>query len=439
MWPYHPQLIQRAVPRYTSYPTAAEFRSVGADFHQAGFSSIPEAAPISLYLHIPYCKKICWYCACNTGAANKSSRLTAYLDALHAEIDLVRERIGGSHPITQIAFGGGSPNAIPPVDFVRLVDHLTTAFDPCEARFSIELDPRSLTDEWFEAIGGVGISHASLGVQTFEPAIQQAMGRIQPYEQVAESVVSLRKCGVSSLNFDLMYGLPGQGLTELYRTLDQTLELKPDRVALFGYAHLPQRIARQRRIDGSALPDMKQRFEMAAYGFERLTKAGYLPIGFDHFAVPEDGLARSMARNSIRRNFQGFTDDPADILLGLGASAISAFPDRFVQNDRNAGRYRMRVSAGRLSGAVGILRNVEDLQRESVISSLLCSGSARFDRAIVPTQNWLMLDALWTLGLLDLTDDRLEITAAGRPYSRVIASLFDVHRSPAEGRFSEAI
>ena len=439
MWPYHPELLERPVPRYTSYPTAAEFKSVEADFHAAGFAAIDSGASVSLYLHIPYCDKICWYCGCNTGAANKPRRLTAYLDALHAEIDLVAARVGTRHPISQIAFGGGSPNAIAPVDFVRLVDHLTIAFAPTHARFSIELDPRSLTGEWIETIGRVGISHASLGVQTFEPVIQQAIGRVQPFDRVAEAVVALRGQGVSSLNFDLIYGLPGQGLAELDRTLDRTLELAPDRIALFGYAHLPHLLPRQRRIDGNALPGLRQRFDMAAHGFDRLTDAGYLPIGFDHFAARDDGLARAAARRTVRRNFQGFTDDPARTLLGLGASAISSFPDRLIQNEKNTGRYRMRAFAGKLCGVAGIARSPEDNQREAIISALLCTGSAPIDREFIAALNSVLLEAFGTFGLLEIRNDRLNITEAGRPYRRVIAGLFDAYRSPAERRFSTAI
>lgn len=439
MWPYHPELLDRPVPRYTSYPTAAEFGAVEAPFHEAGFAAIATGAPVSLYAHIPFCEKICWYCGCNTGAANRAKRLTAYLDSLHSEIEHIAGRLGAGHPVSQIAFGGGSPNALAPVDFVRLADHLMVAFNGFGSRLSIELDPRSLTGEWIETVGRIGISHASLGVQTFDPALQEAIGRIQPHADVVRAVGGLREAGVRSLNFDLMYGLPGQDLDDLDETLARTLEIRPERIALFGYAHLPQLLPRQRKIDGSALPGARTRFAMAEKGFERLTRAGYRPIGFDHFALPGDDLAEAADRRGVRRNFQGFTDDPAEILLGLGASAISAFPDRFVQNEKNGGRYRMRAEAGTLCGMAGVRRTPEDRQREAIISSILCAGTARFDDRLLPARNRPMVEALAKAGLVEFGGARLRITEAGRPYSRVIASLFDAYRSVGEKRFSQAI
>lgn len=439
MWPYIPELLARPVPRYTSYPTAAEFEPVDGNFHEAGFDDLAPDAAVSLYAHIPFCEKICWYCGCNTGAANRVHRLTAYLDALHSEIETVSERLGNRRLVTQIAFGGGSPNAIDPVDFVRLLDRLSIAFDAFDARLSIELDPRSLTDEWVAVLARAGFSHVSLGVQTFDPELQMRVGRIQPTERIERAVNGLRDAGVSSLNFDLMYGLPGQTSAALADTLRQAVALRPDRIALFGYAHLPTSIKRQRRIDASDMPNGKHRFEMAALGYAYLTDAGYVPIGFDHFALPEDGLAGAYKTGRIRRNFQGFTDDGGAVLIGLGASAISSFPDRLVQNEKNSGRYRMLAGTRQLTGERGTLRTSIDRRRARAIETLLCMGEC--DLSVLGSIQSVEseLRRLQDFGLIIWDCDRIRILPDGRPYSRIIASLFDAYREPQETRFSSAI
>jgi oxygen-independent coproporphyrinogen-3 oxidase len=227
-WTYHPDLLATPVPRYTSYPTVAEFtRSIGRHDMELALAAVAEEEPISLYLHIPYCHEICWYCGCNTGAANKTSRLTAYLDALEAEVELVAARLEGRGKVRRIAFGGGSPNAIAAGKFAALLNKLRSQFAADDALLSIELDPRSLERPWFDAIAGAGVNRASLGVQTLEPAVQQAIGRIQPVDLIRTAVDELRQAGVRSLNFDLMYGLPAQGLAELEATLAATLVMRP--------------------------------------------------------------------------------------------------------------------------------------------------------------------------------------------------------------------
>jgi oxygen-independent coproporphyrinogen-3 oxidase len=439
MWPYHPELLARPVPRYTSFPTAAEFTdSVGAAEQGAGIDAMADA-PVSLYLHIPYCDQICWYCGCNTGAANRSHRLTSYLDSLGEEIDLVAARLGGRGTVSRIAFGGGSPNAIPPVAFVRLLDRVITAFGASAPALSVEIDPRGFSDEWAKVLGGAGVANVSLGVQTFSEEIQHRIGRIQPAEMIERTVDGLRGAGVSSINFDLMYGLPGQDMAVLDATLDATLGLAPERIALFGYAHVPHLLPRQRRIDASALPGQEDRFRMAAHGFERLAAAGYRAIGFDHFALPDDPMARADEAGELRRNFQGFTDDPAETLLGMGASAISMFPDRIVQNEKNAGRYRMRLSQRQLPGAHGLLRSPDDCERAVVIADILCNRPA--DIALVRGTPGAMeeLARFIDLGLVTLAGDMLCPTDATRPYARTIAALFDPYRAQAPNRFSSAV
>ena len=437
MWNYYPELLETPVPRYTSFPTAAEFGSgIGAEDVEAALQRA--RGDVSLYLHVPFCEKICWYCGCNTGAANKTQRLASYLDALHREIAITGVRLGREVKVRRIAFGGGSPNAISPTDFVRLVDALTLHMPLYDPAWSIELDPRTLTADWCQVMGVVGVSYASLGVQTFDPALQAAIGRVQPDAEIARAVDMLRTNGIRSLNFDLMYGLPGQTLAMLEQTLERTIELGADRIALFGYAHVPHLIPRQRRIDGSNLPDQAQRFAMAAFGYRLLTSAGYVPVGFDHFAKPGDPMAGAVEQGTLRRNFQGFTDDQAQTLLGLGASAIGCFPDLLVQNEKNAGRYRMLLSQDRLPAAHGIRRSADDQRRGAVIEALLCHGKASLD-ADLATEAATRLAPFTQRGLAWLDQGMLTIAPGGLPYARTIAAIFDPYRQDSARRFSSAV
>ncbi|MFM5952768.1 MAG: oxygen-independent coproporphyrinogen III oxidase [Novosphingobium sp.] len=437
MWNYYPELLETPVPRYTSYPTAAEFGpGVGPD--DAAQALEASTGALSLYLHIPFCEKICWYCGCNTGAANKTQRLASYLDALHRDIAITGVRLGQDSAVRRIAFGGGSPNAIHPTDFVRLVDALTLHMPLTEPEWSVELDPRTLSREWGQVMGVVGVQYSSLGVQTFEPQLQAAIGRIQPDAEIVRAVDLLRHNGVTSLNFDLMYGLPGQTLAMLEATLERAVELGADRIALFGYAHVPHLIPRQRRIDATGLPDQTARFAMAEFGYNLLTAAGYIPVGFDHFARPGDPMARAVAQGTLRRNFQGFTDDPAEVLVGPGASAIGCFPDLLVQNEKNAGRYRMLLSQDVLPATHGIHRSADDKRRGKVIETLLCHGKASLDPDLAG-EAAAKLTPFVERGLASLDGSMLAIAPGGLPYARTIAALFDPYRQDSVRRFSSAV
>jgi oxygen-independent coproporphyrinogen III oxidase len=440
MWPYHPQLLARAVPRYTSYPTAAEFvPAVGPADHLAALKAITPGTPASLYVHIPFCREICWYCGCNTNRSNRSERVASYLEALETEIDWTAAQVGGKVDLGRISFGGGSPNALDPVGFVRLVSSIVTAFGSSAPDISVELDPRSLDPEWVDLLGKVGATRASLGVQTFDPEIQARIGRVQPAEAIETAVIRLRRAGITSLNFDLMYGLPGQGLAQLADSLDRTLDLAPDRIALFGYAHVPQLIPRQRRIEATDLPEMAARFDQAAFGYDRLLAAGYTPIGFDHFARPQDPIAVANREGRLRRNFQGFTDDQSAVLLGVGATSISSFPNLIVQSEKNTGRYRMKVLAGQPATERGVRRSADDQERGLVIEDLLCGRPA--DLSGLPPDGWaeLRLQPYLAAALCELADDRLTLTPNGIPYARAIAACFDSYRAQGAGRFSSAV
>ncbi|HEY0628194.1 MAG TPA: radical SAM protein, partial [Sphingomicrobium sp.] len=329
-------------------------------------------------------------------------------------------------------------NAVSPGQFAELLASLRRAFRAPDASLSIELDPRSLSGPWFDAIRAAGFRRASLGVQTLEEKVQRALGRIQPQALIESAAEELRRAGVSSLNFDLMYGLPYQGTDELEATLEATIPMRPERIALFGYAHVPHLIPRQKRIDASALPDAELRFAQAELGHRILTHAGYDPIGFDHYALAYDPLSLAARQGRLRRNFQGFTDDQAQVLIGLGASAISQFPGLIAQNEKNAGRYRIRVSSGLLPATHGIVRRPDDRRRGEVIEQLLCNGEAAVRDLLAPG---LMegLRPYLERGLATIERGRLRMPDYGRPYARAIASLFDVYRQPAARRFSSAI
>ncbi len=437
MWTYHPDLLATPVPRYTSFPTAAEFSdAVGGADAESALASL--SGDVSLYVHIPFCDNICWYCGCNTGAANRRERLASYLDSLVSEVAAVASRLDGRARVRRIAFGGGSPNAISATDFVRLADALTVHFGLTGCDWSIEIDPRSLGDEWGGVLGFIGVTRASFGVQTFSPALQAGIGRIQPEAMIARGVSLLRGAGVTSLNFDLMYGLPGQTRVDLADTLARSIALGADRIALFGYAHVPHLIPRQKRIEAANLPDQAQRFAMAAQGHETLCAHGYVPVGFDHFARPDDPLAKAAQDGTLRRNFQGFTDDQAPVLIGLGASAISGFTDVLVQNEKNAGRYRMMLSQGRLPAAHGVRRSLMDQRRAELIEGLLCRHAASLD-------GWVSGDVIAGLepflarDLVSLEGSCLRIEPQGLPYARTIAALFDPYRQESQRRFSSAV
>lgn len=425
MWSYHPDLLAKPVPRYTSYPTAMEFaEDVGADDYARALDAVDSATPVSLYVHIPFCESICWYCGCNTGAAGRKQRLDDYLAALRSEIALVAKRLGGRGRIRRIAFGGGSPNAIAPVELVRLLDLLLTVFDAHRSDVSIELDPRGFSSEWALVLAAAQVTRVSLGVQTFAPHVQQAIGRIQPLSHIERVVAALRLRGIDAINFDLMYGLPGQGLADLDATLDETIRLAPSRIALFGYAHLPDMIPRQRRIDAANLPDARLRFDQARLGYRRLTAAGYVPVGFDHFARADDPLAIAAREGRVNRNFQGFTEDDTPVLLGFGASAIGKFPDLIVQNEKKSGLYRVLADAGRLAVVRGVRVDAEEQRRGRHIRDLLCNGRAHLDAdEVAPARS--ALSDFERRGIIAWEEEALMIRDCGLPYARHVAARFD--------------
>ncbi|MXP10745.1 radical SAM protein [Pseudoblastomonas halimionae] len=437
MWTYHPDLLATPVPRYTSFPTAAEFGDLWPGDHRKALQSVK--GDVSLYLHIPFCEKICFYCGCNTGAAGKRGRLESYLTALHCEIATVSALLPEGTRVRRVSFGGGSPNAIAPDEFLALVHALEQNFELEDPTYSIELDPRTMTREFAAAIETAGVERASLGVQTFAEHCQRRIGRIQSEDTIVQATDWLRSAGVTSLNFDLMYGLPGQSRDDLLDSLTRTRVLGADRVALFGYAHVPHIVPRQRAIDTSDMPGAEERFAMAKLGFGYMVTHGYTPVGFDHFAKPGgDPLAHAAFDGTLRRNFQGFTDDGAPNLIGLGSSAISSFPNLLVQNEKNSGKYRMRAGAGLLVPERGVMRSHDDRERGAIIEALLCHSRATVPhRLLAEVQDRLAVFV--ERGFATLEGERLAIETEGLPYARTIAALFDPYRAESQRRFSSAV
>ncbi|UYV17444.1 radical SAM protein [Porphyrobacter sp. ULC335] len=436
MWNYHPDLLATPVPRYTSYPTAADFGTLEEGVIEREIAGA--SGDISLYLHIPFCEQICFYCGCNTGKSGKRARVESYLAALHQEIATVASLLPAGTRVRRIAFGGGSPNAILTGEFLALVDALHAHFPLHAPEWSIELDPRSLTAEWSGVIAATGITRASMGVQTFAAHCQKAIGREQSLTMICRSVDWLRAGGVTSLNFDLMYGLPHQSEADLEDSLEYTRKLGADRIAVFGYAHVPHLVPRQTMIPEDALPGAAARFTMASEAHRILTGAGYDAIGFDHFALPHDPMARAARGGTLRRNFQGFTDDPSEVLIGMGASAVSGFPGLYAQNEKHTGHYRQLSGEGRLSARHGIVRSAEDQRRGRLIEALLCQGEAAIPADLL-AEVGPRLAPFTAAGLADLRGDRLTIPVRGLPYARVITSLFDSYRALTARKFSSAI
>ncbi len=436
MWTYHPELLAKPVPRYTSYPTAADFGPLEGGVIERAIAGAD--GDISLYLHIPFCEKICYYCGCNTGAAGKRARVESYLAALHQELATVASLLPAGARVRRIAFGGGSPNAIATGEFMSLVEALHAHFPLHAPEWSIELDPRSLTADWGPVLQEVGITRASMGVQTFAVHCQKAIGREQSLSMICRSVDLLRGAGVTSLNFDLMYGLPHQSEADLEDSIEYTRKLGADRVAVFGYAHVPHLVPRQTMIPEGALPGAAARFTMASEAHRILTGAGYDAIGFDHFALPHDPMAQAVRNGTLRRNFQGFTDDPAEVLIGMGASSISGFPGLLAQNEKHTATYRQLSAEGRLSANHGIARSPQDILRGNVIEALLCRGEAEITLCLMGEVQGRLAPFI-TAGLASLQSNRLTILPDGLPYARVVASLFDSYRAVTQRTFSSAI
>ena len=373
---------QDRLPRYTSYPTAPHFSSsVGEGGYRSWLQSIGGRQPASLYLHVPFCRSMCWYCGCHTSVTKRDDPIAVYVGGLRKEAGLVADAIGQRLPISHLHFGGGTPTVMRPEAFVELVGALRRSFSVLPgAEIAVEIDPRTLTGPMTEALACCGVNRASLGVQSFDPAVQRAINRLQSFEQTAASVERLRRAGVGRLNFDLLYGLPLQTVESCLDTVAQCVQLRPDRFSVFGYAHIPSFKKHQRKIAEDALPDSIERHRQSEAIAEALVDAGYERIGLDHFALPDDKLAVARREGRLRRNFQGYTDDAAETLIGLGASAIGRMPQGFVQNVVATRDYLARLAENRLATAKGYAFTADDRFRADIIERIMCDMAVDLPR-----------------------------------------------------------
>lgn len=436
-------------PRYTSYPPATQFSAeVGAETYVGWLRDLPVDQAVSLYLHIPFCARLCWYCGCNTRAVNRHEPVGDYVRLLLDEIDLLGAALPGRLPAGSIHFGGGTPNMLSTGEVDAIFDRLGEVFDLAPGiDIAVEMDPAVLTRDWVRAAAARGMSRASLGVQNLTPQVQAAVNRRDTFEHIADCVAWLREARVASINLDLMYGLPHQTTANTLSTLDLLLPLRPERLALFGYAHVPWMKSHQQLIDEAALPDAPARLDQSETAAERLAAEGYVRIGLDHFALPDDPMAKAQAAGALRRNFQGYTTDSAATLLGMGASAIGCLPQGFAQNAAHELTWRASVKDGRLPVVRGVAIGAEDRFRAEIIERLMCDS--RVDLAAVCDRHGrthsdlaadlARLSPFIADGLAEIRGSRIEVLPAGQLLVRSIAAVFDAYFSAESSRHAKAI
>ncbi len=437
------------VPRYTSYPTIPHFSErVTEERYASWLRALDPTQPVSLYFHVPYCSRVCWYCGCNMKLAANYRPLAAYVESLIREIDLVSAYLPARLRVSHIHWGGGTPNTLSPEDLERVMGAVRRRFDLTnDAELAIECDPRTLTEAMMVRAGRLGFNRASFGVQEFDDRVQHAINRFQPYDVVRQAVEGMRRAGVEAVNFDLLYGLPHQTVENVRTTVEQCLTLSPDRIALFGYAHVPWMAKKQRMIDETALPDGAERMRQADIAAQTLVDAGYVPIGLDHFAWPDDPLAEAVRTGTLRRNFQGYTTDDAETLLGFGATSISRTPRGYVQSIRETGAWGRAIADGRLPVEKGHMFSGDDLLRAHIIERLMCMSSvdtAAAARRFGFPGNWLeteigLLSAMARDGFVTLDGAIVRLTEAGLPFVRVVASAFDAYADTGPVRHSVAV
>jgi oxygen-independent coproporphyrinogen-3 oxidase len=423
------------VPRYTSYPTAPHFQPVADDRAWCGWlGALPADSAFALYVHVPFCRQMCWYCGCNTQVLKSDGTLERFLGLLLREIDLVDPYLPARRRMTGLHFGGGTPSILGGDGLQRVAEKLYRHFEPtADAEIAIEIDPRHFDAGLLPGLKALGINRASLGVQSLDESVQAAINRHQPLDMVARTADTLREAGIPSLNLDLIYGLPGQTVANVTETVRRSLELQPDRIALFGYAHVPWMKPHQARIDTASLPDTAARFEQEAAAAAVLIAAGYHRVGLDHFARGEDTLAQHAATGSLHRNFQGYTTAVGEVLLGFGPSAISTLPQGYAQNIPAVAAWREAVDAGHLPVARMRAVSAEDSLRRAAIEQLMChlqvDLAALADRhSMAPTlfdADLPRLAMLESHGIVQRDGYRLRIPEAGRPLVRQVCAAFD--------------
>jgi oxygen-independent coproporphyrinogen-3 oxidase len=445
--------MSRPGPRYTSYPTAPHFRDdFGADDYAAALDRLDPDQPLSLYTHVLFCAQLCHYCGCHMKVTHRAAPVVKYLGYLEREMDLVADRLG-PRTVRQIHWGGGTPTTLGPEGIERLMAHTRRRFAvAADAEIGLEADPRTLTRAHLEAARRAGFNRLSFGVQSFDAVVQEAIGRVQPFETVRQAVAWARDLGFEGLSFDLIYGLPYQTPERFAQSLDLAASLAPDRLSVFGYAHVPWMKKHQRLIDADALPDAEARLRLYALAFETLTARGYRHVGMDHFARPDDPLCQAQDAGTLHRNFQGYATHADCALLGFGASAIGGFDRVYAQNEKGLRAYYAALDAGRLPVARGLALSDEDVLRRHVITRLMCDFA--LDKRAVEAHfgidfDYHFADALRQLRLLEaegvvvLGRDRIVVPERGRPFVRNAALPFDAYLdragATAAPRYSQSV
>ncbi len=444
-------------PRYTSYPTADRFHEQHTDAHyaqalaaRAALARLNAAPPLAIYVHLPFCESVCYYCACNKIVTRHRERAAEYLDDLEREIALHEAALGVRQRVSQLHLGGGTPTFLNDAELSRLMAALGRAFDIApDAERSIEVDPRTASPDRLQHLSALGFNRISFGVQDFDADVQQAVHRVQPFEQVQALMTVARRIGFESINVDLIYGLPRQRPQTFAATIARVLALAPDRIALYGYAHLPERFKPQRRIVSAELPDGATRLAMLGHAIGAFTAVGYEYVGMDHFARPDDALAIAKRQGRLHRNFQGYTTQPECDLIGLGVSAIGRVGATHAQNAKTLESYQRAVREGRFATVRGLALDSDDLLRRKVIMDLMCRG--RVDFAEVQAEFGVhapsfFADELKRLAplvahdLVRLHDDGVEVTPAGWYVVRAVAMVFDRYlQGSARDRFSKVL
>ncbi len=437
-------LFDARVPRYTSYPPATAFSpATGEAFQKQALAALDPAEPVSVYLHIPFCERLCWFCACRTQGTTTLKPVANYLSVLLKELDLLRASLPEGVRMGQMHWGGGTPTILPPEMIRTLAQAVKEVIPPADVfSFSVEIDPTLVDDAKIAALADMGMTRASIGIQDFAQDVQDAIGRKQSFAQTRACVDSLRAAGITSLNADLVYGLPYQTPAKLADTIAKVSVLDPDRIALFGYAHVPTFSKRQKLIPDAALPGEEDRYRLARQAAQAFAGTGYQPIGIDHFAKPDDSLARAARSGHLRRNFQGYTDDTCPTLIGIGASSISQFEGGYVQNASATAAYIERIEAGTLAGHRGYEMTGTDRLHAQAINMLMCDFEINLDALaqhpdagkLGPIHDAILRDFD---GFVVRNGQKLVIVPKGKPLTRIIAQRYDGFSSIA-AQYSQA-
>lgn len=438
-------LFDARVPRYTSYPTAPQFSSdLRGSTMASWIQQIPAGSEISLYLHVPFCRRLCWFCACRTQGTSSDAPVLAYIESLRAELELLRTILPADVRLSRFHWGGGTPTLMPAAQMRELAALVFDIAPMAEGgEFSVEIDPNEIDDTRLDALAEAGMNRASIGVQDFDPEIQKIIGRDQSFEITKAAVDGLRARGIASLNADILYGLPHQTPKRIADSVQKLLSLNPDRVALYGYAHVPWMARRQQMIPSETLPRPEERLELFDTARRLFMWDGYDEIGIDHFARPHDSMAKAAAAGTLRRNFQGYTDDTSPVLIGLGASSISRFPQGFAQNAPATADWKKSVHAGQFATARGHVFTPADIWRGRAIEALMCDFAINRDELVKDLgANPTEVDQIFDLAVLKYgefvkrTSTGLAIPTEGRPLTRMIATIFDEYAMAKTGHSS---